>query len=78
MDSDMSESSASSEAAKRHISSDMSGPLSGTLDGTTIFAQVTNTCLPADSVLTRRQFLLQLTATTVLSRHGCGRTVLAA
>jgi hypothetical protein len=47
MDSDMSESAASTEATKRLMSSDMSGPLSGKPDGTTTEAKVTNTCLPA-------------------------------
>jgi hypothetical protein len=44
----MSESAASTEAAKRRMSSDMTGPQSGTPDGTPTRAQVTNTFLPAE------------------------------
>ena len=47
MDSDISEPADSSETANRRMSSDMSGPLSDTPDGTTLNAQVANTCLPA-------------------------------
>jgi hypothetical protein len=43
----MSKSAVSPETVNRRMSSDMSGPLSGMPDGTTIHAQVTNTCLPA-------------------------------
>jgi hypothetical protein len=47
MDSEMSESGVSPETVKRRMSTDMSGPLSDMPDGTTIRAQVVNTCLPA-------------------------------
>jgi hypothetical protein len=48
MDSNPSESAASSESANRRMSNDMSGPLSVKPDGTTPqHAQVNNTCLPS-------------------------------
>jgi len=42
------DSAVSSETANRRISSDMSGPLSDKPVGTTLNAQVINTCLPAE------------------------------
>jgi hypothetical protein len=48
MDSEISESAVSPEAVNKRMSSDMSGPLSDMPDGTTIRAQVANTCLPAE------------------------------
>ena len=47
MNSDPSEPAVSSEAVNRRMSSDMSGPLIDMPDGTTINAQVANTCLQA-------------------------------
>jgi hypothetical protein len=47
MDSDLSEPAVSSETPNRHTSSNMSGPLIDKSDGTTQFAHVANTCLPA-------------------------------
>jgi len=47
MDSDVSEPAVSSETVNRRMSSDMSGPLSNKPNGTTLNAQVDNTCLPA-------------------------------
>jgi len=47
MDSEVSEPAVSSETANRRMSSDMSGPLNDMPDGTTLNAQVANTCLPA-------------------------------
>jgi hypothetical protein len=47
MDSELSESAVSLETVNRHMSSGMSGPLSDMSDGTSIRAQVANTCLPA-------------------------------
>jgi len=44
---DPSEPTVSPKAANRRMSSNMSGPLSDKPDGTTISAQVNNTCLPA-------------------------------
>jgi len=47
MDSDVSEPAASFETANRCMSNYMFGPLSDKPDGTTLNAQVANTCLPA-------------------------------
>jgi hypothetical protein len=47
MDSELSEPAVSPETVNRRMSSDMSEPLSDMPDGTTIRAQVANTCLPA-------------------------------
>jgi hypothetical protein len=46
MDSEVPEPAVSYETANRRMSSDMSGPLSDKPDGTTLNAQVANTCLP--------------------------------
>jgi hypothetical protein len=77
MDSDMSESAASSEAAKRRMSSDMPGHLSGTPDGISTDTQVTNTCLPAGQRPTKTPIFIAVHTNTCFSWPGCGRPVLA-
>jgi hypothetical protein len=73
MDSDPSESSASSESANRRMSNDMCGPLSDKLDGTNPqHAQVTNTCLPAGQRPNKTPIFISGATTPVPSCLGCG------
>ena len=71
MDSDPSEPTVSPKAANRRMSNDMSGPLSDKPDGTTISAQVTNTCLPAGECPNKTPIFIS-GVTPVPSWPGCG------
>jgi len=58
MDSDPSQTAASTETVNRRMSSDMSGPLSGKPDGTTPNAQVANTCLSAGELPNKNRIFI--------------------
>jgi len=59
MDLDVSEPAVSSEAGNRCMSSDMSGPLSNKPHGTTLNAQVANTCLPSEERLNKMPIFIK-------------------